>query len=196
MPAPPAFAPRHTPRLPWRPMTDAEWAALQTCLRQGGSGRRSPDARRLWDGIFWVACSRAPWRELPAEFGKADTAHRALRRAAQARHLHAMLIAVSPHRLMRESGLHGIAWFIVRSFRRAFRVAPLAIAFARRLGLASALPADPLFLPRPNLSESIKRILHRLGGEAFFALPDRLLDAYFHLLKIACGMPRMWKTTE
>jgi hypothetical protein len=132
---------------------------------------------------------------MPDSFGKPDTAHRALRRAARAWHLHEMLIAVSPHRLMRDSGLHGIAWFIVRAFRRAFRVAPHAIAFARRLGLADALPADPLFLPRPNLSESIKRILHRLGGEAFFALPAPQLDACFHLLKIACGMPRLWKTT-
>jgi hypothetical protein len=128
---------------------------------------------------------------MPERFGKPDTAHRTLCRAAASRHLHWMLLAVSRHRAMRDSGLHGIAWFIVR----AFRVAPHAIAFARRLGLADALPADPLFLPRPNLSESIKRILHRLGGDAFFALPEPLLDAYFHLLKIACGMPRLWKTT-
>jgi transposase len=175
-------------------MTDAEWAVLRSCLRQGGRGRPSRDARRIWDGIFWIACSRAPWRDLPEQFGKPDTAHRALRRAAAAWHLHEMLIAVSPHRLMRQSGLHSIAWFIVRAFRRAFRVAPHAIAFARRLGLADALPTDPLFLPRPNLSERIKRIVHKLGGDAFFALPDRLLDAYFHLLKIACGMPRMWRT--
>ncbi len=195
MPAPPAFVLRHTPRLPWRPMTDAEWAALAGCLRQGGPGRRSPDARRLWDGIFWVACSNGRWADMPERFGKPDTAHRALRRAAHGLRLHEMLIAVSPHRLMRGSGLHAIAWFIVRSFRRAFRVAPHAIAFARRLGLADALPADPLFLPRPNLSESIKRVLHKLGGDAFFALPEPLLDAYFHLLKIACGMPRMWRTT-
>ncbi len=195
MPAPPAFVLRHTPRQSWRPMTDAEWDALRACLRQGGRGRPSADARRTWDGIFWIACSRAPWRDLPAQFGKPDTAHRALRRAAAAQHLHGMLIAVSPHRLMRDSGLHRIAWFIVRAFRRAFRVAPHAIALARRLGLADALPADPLFLPRPNLSERIKRILHRLGGDAFFALPTPLLDAYFHLLKIACGMPRMWRTT-
>ncbi len=195
MPAPPAFALRHTRPLLWRPMTDAEWSVLATHLRQAGRGRRSANARRLWDGIFWIACSRRPWRELPEHFGKPDTAHRALRRAAFSWHLHGMLIAVSPHRLMRDSGLHSIAWFIVRSFRRAFRVAPHAIAFARRLGLADALPAPPLFLPRPNLSESIKRILHRLGGDAFFALPEPLLNAYFHLLKIACGMPRLWKTT-
>jgi len=195
MPLPRPLPLRRTPAIPWRPMTDAEWAALRPLLRQDGPGRPPRDARRTWDGIFWVACSRGRWADLPDHFGKPDTAHRALRRAAHRLALHDMLLAVSRHRAMRDSGLHGIAWFIVRSFRRAFRVAPRAIAYARRLGLWSALPADPLFLPRPHLSESIKRILHRRGGDAFFALPTPLLDAYFHLLKIACGIPKLWKTT-
>jgi len=175
-------------------MTDAEWAALAQILRPVTRGRPPADARRIWDGIFWIAASRLPWRALPARFGKPDTAHRALRRAAVAQRLHAMLVRVSPHPAMRDDPLQAIAWFVVRAFRRAFRVAPHAIAFARRLGLASALPCAPCWLPKPHLSEAAKRIAGKLmnrGGD----IPFALLEALYYLLRRSGGEPRWWRTT-
>jgi transposase len=175
-------------------MTDAEWQALSACLRRGGPGRPPADARRLWDGIFWIACSRSPWRDMPAAFGKPDTAHRALRRAALAKHLHAMLIRVSDHPLMARDPLRSLEWFIVRAFRRVFRVAPHAIAYARRLGLADALPALPCWLPNPDLSETAKALALKVlksGAEA----PLALLRALHYLMGRAAGRPRMWRAT-
>ncbi|WP_270938697.1 transposase, partial [Falsiroseomonas oryzae] len=84
MTPPPAFPLRPTAPIPWRPMTEAEWTALAAVLRRDGPGRPPRDLRATWDAVFWVACSRGPWRELPAALGRADTAHRALRRAAAA----------------------------------------------------------------------------------------------------------------
>ena len=192
--APPAFPLRPTPPMPWRPMTDAEWATLSAILRRGGRGRPPRDERRLWDGIFLVACGTFPWRDMPAGFGRADTAHRALRRAAATHRLHAMLLRVSPHPLMRDDPLQGIAWFVVRAFRRAFRVAPHAIAYARRLGLASALPCAPCWLPDPDLSETVKRIA-RAAAESAGRLPLGFLRALYWLHRRAGGAPRYWKAT-
>jgi transposase len=171
-------------------MTDDEWAALAPLLT-ANRGRPARDARRLWDGIFWVACSRGPWREMPAAFGRADTAHRALRRAAMGLRLHDLLLHVSSHPLMRDSGLHGLAWFIARAFRRAFRVAPAAIAYARRLGFLDALPAAPCWLPRPGLSEWLRRIVPTLPQT--LGLPA--LRTIFFLHRLSGGDPRRWRAT-
>ena len=191
---PPAFPLRRSRPQPWRPMTDAEWQALSALLRRGGPGRPPADARRTWDGIFWVACAKGPWRDLPEAFGKPDTAHRALRRAALAKHLHAMLIRVSDHPLMARDLLRSLEWFIVRAFRRAFRVAPHAIAYARRLGLADALPAPPCWLPNPDLSETVKALADKVAKWGRLA-PLPLLRALHYLRGRAAGTPRMWRAT-
>ena len=182
---------RSTP-CPWRPMTEAEWQSLSTLLRGSGRGRPPKDARRQWDGIFWVACSTGPWRDMPAEFGRADTAHRMLRRAAAARLLHRLLLALA--RRGDGGGLRGLEWFITRAFRRVFRVAPDAIAFARRLGFASALPAEPDYLPRPLLSESLHALIEK--SRAYVGrLPEEFLAILLTYYRYAGGRPREWKTT-
>ena len=191
---PPSFPLRRTAPLAWRPLTDAEWHALEAVLRRGGPGRPARDLRLTWDGIFWMACSKGPWRDLPAVFGKPDSAHRTLRRAAAARLLHRMLLAVSDHPLFAGDPLKAIAWFIVRAFRRAFRVAPFAIAYARRLGLASALPCEPFWLPQPDLSEGVARAA-RIMQQSDTPRPMALLRALFHLFRRAAGEPRFWRTT-
>jgi transposase len=175
-------------------MSDAEWVALSACLRRSGRGRPPADARRAWDGIFWIACSKGPWRDLPAEFGRPDTAHRTLRRAAASAALHRMLLRVSDHPLFAHDALRGIEWFIVRAYRRAFRITPFAIAYARRLGLASALPCEPCWLPKPDLSEAVKT-LARKAVKSQSALPPAFLRVLHHLFTRATGEPRYWRTT-
>jgi transposase len=127
-PAPPAFPLRRSAPRPWRPLTDIEWAALSAILHRSTRGRPPTLARYTWDAIFWVACSTRPWRALPESLGKADSAHRALRRAARAQHLHRMLLRVSDHpEFARNNPLRAIEWFIVRAYRRAFRITRIAI---------------------------------------------------------------------
>ncbi|WP_270938036.1 transposase [Falsiroseomonas oryzae] len=193
-PPPPAFPLRRSTPRPWRPLTDAEWQALSAILHRSGRGRPPRDARRCWDGIFWIACSKLPWRALPPAFGRADSAHRALRRAAAAHHLHRMLLRVSDHPGFAGDALQPIEWFIVRAWRRAFRITPGAIAFARRLGLASALPAEPFWLPQPDLSEAVAAIARKAAKWAG-GLPLEFLQALHFLMRRAGGEPRMWRTT-
>ncbi|MEM9784792.1 MAG: IS5 family transposase [Pseudomonadota bacterium] len=63
-------------------MSDAEWAFFEpfiVAVRQP-NGRRPVDHRRVLDGIFWIARTGAPWRDLPDEFGKWGSVYRQFRR--------------------------------------------------------------------------------------------------------------------
>jgi transposase len=175
-------------------MTDAEWGSLSALLRRA-TGRPAVNARRTWDGIFWVACSSGPWREMPAEFGRPDTASRALRRAAQARILHLALLRASPHPAWDADPLRHIGWFLVRAFRRAFRVAPAGFRLPRHLGLLDALPCHPSKLPRQGLSETV--IAH---SRAILALPGPITRAAVVVLnglrRLVLGDRRAWRTTD
>lgn len=63
-------------------MADDEWTIfapfLTTPSPQGG---RPPSShRRVLDGIFWIARTGAPWRDLPEEFGNWNSVWRQFRR--------------------------------------------------------------------------------------------------------------------
>ena len=53
-------------------MGDAEWAFFEPFVIERGPKRGRPpaDHRRVLDGIFWIARTGAPWRDLPDELGK------------------------------------------------------------------------------------------------------------------------------
>ena len=63
-------------------MTDREWKffAPFVIATGGKSGRPPPDHRLMLDGIFWIARTGAPWRDLPEEFGKWSSVYRQFRR--------------------------------------------------------------------------------------------------------------------
>nr|WP_124087481.1 IS5 family transposase [Pseudogemmobacter humi] len=44
------------------------------------NGRNPSDHRLVPDGVFWIARTGAPWRDLPAEFGKWSSVYRQFRR--------------------------------------------------------------------------------------------------------------------
>ena len=63
-------------------MSDAEWAFFEpfvTAIRRP-NGRRPVDHRLVLDGVFWIARTGAPWRDLPEEFGKWSSVYRQFRR--------------------------------------------------------------------------------------------------------------------
>ena len=63
-------------------MSDEEWTFFEPFLAlvRGQGGRPAADHRRVLDGIFWIARSGAPWRDLPEEFGKWGSVYRQFRR--------------------------------------------------------------------------------------------------------------------
>lgn len=63
-------------------MSDEEWTFFEPFLAlvRGQGGRPAADHRRVLDGIFWIARTGAPWRDLPEEFGKWGSVYRQFRR--------------------------------------------------------------------------------------------------------------------
>ena len=53
-------------------MSDEEWAFFERFILsvRAPNGRKSTNHRRVLDGVFWIARTGAPWRDLPEEFGK------------------------------------------------------------------------------------------------------------------------------
>src|SRR5258706_3673182 len=57
-------------------LTDDEWAIIEPLLpppATTGRPRRAP--REMWNSIFWVLRSGAPWRDLPERFGPWESAY-------------------------------------------------------------------------------------------------------------------------
>ena len=63
-------------------MTDEEWAFFEPSLVGSSAlgGRPPSNYRRVLDGIFWIARTGAPWRDLPSEFGNWNSVWRQFRR--------------------------------------------------------------------------------------------------------------------
>jgi transposase len=157
---------------PWRPLTDAEWAALRVWLPHGdpdkphqGPGRPPKDLRRTVNAIFWVACSKGPWKELPAELGKPGTAHRTLSRWARAGVLEPLLVKVAHPAAEGSPALRALGYWLARAFRRMARiVSTAALGLVRDvLGLVDAWPKSPLILPDRDLSKSARKALRTVG---------------------------------
>jgi transposase len=58
-------------------LTDVEWEKVRSLLppQQPRHGRPRHDHRTVLGGILWVLRTASPWREMPARFGKWDTAY-------------------------------------------------------------------------------------------------------------------------
>jgi Putative transposase of IS4/5 family (DUF4096) len=52
---------------------DYEWIAIKPMLPNKPRGVPRVNDRRVLNGIFWVLCSGAPWRDLPETFGPYTT---------------------------------------------------------------------------------------------------------------------------
>ncbi len=63
-------------------MSDEEWTFFERFIVsvRAPSGRKPTNHRLVLDGIFWIARTGAPWRDLPEEFGKWSSVYRQFRR--------------------------------------------------------------------------------------------------------------------
>ena len=58
-------------------LTDEQWSAVEPLLpqRTAKTGRKASDPRLMLNGVFWVLCTGAPWRDLPPRFGPWQTVY-------------------------------------------------------------------------------------------------------------------------
>ena len=63
-------------------MSDEEWAFHERFIlaARAPNGRKPMNHRLVLDGIFWIARTGSPWRDLPEEFGKWSSICRQFRR--------------------------------------------------------------------------------------------------------------------
>ena len=63
-------------------MSDEEWAFFEPFVvrSSGRSGRPPSGHRRILDGVFWIARTGVPWRDLHEHFGKWSSVYRQFRR--------------------------------------------------------------------------------------------------------------------
>ena len=68
-------------------MSDEEWAFHERFILavRAPNGRKPVNHRLVLDGIFWIARTGSPWRDLPEEFGKWSSVYRQFRRWTLAR---------------------------------------------------------------------------------------------------------------
>jgi transposase len=58
-------------------LTDDEWDCIEDLFGEPASTGRPPvDRRTVFNGVLWILRTGSPWRDLPAEFGKWQTAWR------------------------------------------------------------------------------------------------------------------------
>ena len=63
-------------------MSDEEWAFHERFILavRAQNGRKPMNHRLVLDGIFWIARTGSPWRDLREEFGKWSSVYRQFRR--------------------------------------------------------------------------------------------------------------------
>lgn len=60
-----------------RDLKDKEWKLIASLLPppKRGRGRPRRDDRQIFNGIFWILRTGAPWRDLPSRYGRWQTVY-------------------------------------------------------------------------------------------------------------------------
>lgn len=63
-------------------LTDEQWEKIEDLFPSNEGGRGAPwnDHRQTLNGMFWILCSGAPWRDLPERYGKWKSVYDRFRR--------------------------------------------------------------------------------------------------------------------
>ncbi len=101
-------------------MSDEEWAFFEQFILsvRAPNGRKPNDHRLVLDGVFWIARSGAPWRDLPEEFGKWSSVYRQFRRWTLARLWEQILEALTESRIVPDA-LQMVDSTVVRAHHQA-----------------------------------------------------------------------------
>src|SRR5215212_4058284 len=101
-------------------MSDREWTFFEPFVIETGPkrGRPAGNHRLVLDGVFWIARTGAPWRDLPEEFGKWSSVYRQFRRWSVSGLWDAMLEALNATEAA-QSSVQMIDSTIVRAHQHA-----------------------------------------------------------------------------
>ena len=101
-------------------MCDEEWTFHERFILaiRAPNGRKPTNHRLVLDGIFWIARTGSPWRDLPEEFGKWSSVYRQFRRWTLAGLWEAIMDALNQSRLVPDA-LQMVDSTVVRAHHQA-----------------------------------------------------------------------------
>ncbi len=101
-------------------MSDEEWRFFEGFILgvRAPNGRKPANHRLVLDGIFWIARTGSPWRDLPAEFGKWSSVYQQFRRWTRARLWEQIMEALNDSRVVPDA-LQMIDSTVVRAHHQA-----------------------------------------------------------------------------
>ena len=56
-------------------ISDEQWNKIKHMFPKAKTGRPGKDLRLMFNAVLWIACSGAPWRDLPERFGDFRVVH-------------------------------------------------------------------------------------------------------------------------
>ena len=101
-------------------MSNDEWAFFERFILavRSPNGRKPTNHRLVLDGIFWIARTGSPWRDLPEEFGKWSSVYRQFRRWTLARLWEQILEALNESQIVPDA-LQMIDSTVIRAHHQA-----------------------------------------------------------------------------
>jgi len=101
-------------------MSGDEWAFFEGFILavRSPNGREPLNQRLVLDGIFWIARTGSPWRDLPEEFGRWSSVYRQFRRWTLAGLWEQILEALNESRIVPDA-LQMIDSTVVRAHHQA-----------------------------------------------------------------------------
>ena len=85
-------------------LRDEQWKRIEGLLPAKASdpGRSGEDNRLFVEAVLWIARTGSPWRDLPAEFGRWNSAYQRFARWSRAGVWHRIFAALADERGFRE----------------------------------------------------------------------------------------------
>jgi transposase len=83
---------------------DEQWKQIEAMLpgKDGDVGRSGADNRLFVEAVLWIARTGSPWRDLPAEFGRWNSAYQRFARWSRAGVWQRVFAALAKERRFRE----------------------------------------------------------------------------------------------
>ncbi|WP_261394142.1 transposase [Siccirubricoccus deserti] len=163
--------------------------AARQSLRPARRRTADRDPRARMDAMLYACVTGCPWHDLPETDARPLSIARQFRRLAHAGVWSGLLRALAAPGA--PAMLRAMEYWICRLARRAMRLLGMAgIGLARGLGLLSALPMLPWFMPNRDLSQA----LHAFTNAVLDRLPEQrprpgLLTLLGKCLQHAGGRP-------
>jgi transposase len=85
-------------------LRDEQWKLIEAMLpgKDGDVGRSGADNRLFLEAVLWIARTGSPWRDLPAEFGRWNSAYQRFARWSRAGVWQRVFAALAKERRFRE----------------------------------------------------------------------------------------------